>query len=348
MRGYPAMRKSTMLVVIGMTVLLSVGSALTAPRALAESPLPIKIGYQTVADWLLFVARDQKLFEKVGLAPTYVKFIAGAPMILAAGSGSIDVASTGSVPFLIGLSRGVDWVMIGINPEGAYSEGLVARKDSGINTPADLRGKRIGVFKGSTAHYGVTMTLRQHGIRLDQVTLVHMPPAEQLAALVTKDIDAAMVWEPWMQRMVHEADGRIIATEGEIGIYTHVGGYCVRRDWLRDNRDTAVRFLLALLMAHEVVEKDPRVAVRVMAQEMEIKEVWAEAIYQDAPPPRIYEWANPRYAYSLVKTSPLHRRLGYLGQFLFDEKLISKELDISDALDASVIIEALKTRKMGQ
>ena len=32
-----------------------------------------------------------------------------------------------------GLSQGVDWVMIGINPDGAYSEGLVARKDSGID-----------------------------------------------------------------------------------------------------------------------------------------------------------------------------------------------------------------------
>ena len=116
------MRKSTVLVVIGMTVLLSVGSALTAPRALAESPLPIKIGYQTGADWLLFVAKDQKLFEKAGLAPTYVKFVAGAPMIEAVRSGSIDVATLGSVPFLIGLSQGVDWVMIGINPEGARSE----------------------------------------------------------------------------------------------------------------------------------------------------------------------------------------------------------------------------------
>ena len=103
------MRKSTVLVVIGMTVLLSVGSALTAPRALAQNPLPIRIGYQDIADWLLLVARDQKLFERAGLAPTYVKFVAGAPMIEAARSGSIDVASLGSVPFLIGLSQGVDW-----------------------------------------------------------------------------------------------------------------------------------------------------------------------------------------------------------------------------------------------
>ena len=334
--------------VIGIMLLLLAGSAFTPPRALAESPLPIKIGYQTVADWLLFVARDQKLLEKSGLAPTYVKFVAGEPMIEAARTGSIDVASVGSVPFLIGLSQGLDWVMIGINPEGAYSEGLVVGKDSGINTLADLVGKNVGVFNGSTAHYGLAMTLRQHGIRRDHVTSLHMSPAEQLAALASKKIDAAMVWEPWMQRMVHEANGRILETEGDLGIYTNVVGYNVRRDWLRDNRETAVRFLKALLMAHDVVQKDPKAAIRVVAREMDIKDVWAEAIYHDAPPPRISEWANPRYPYSLVKASPLHRRLGYLAQFLFEVKYISNELDISDALDASVIAEALKTRKPGQ
>ena len=38
------MRRSTVLVVIGMTIVLSMGSGLAAPQALAETPLPLKIG----------------------------------------------------------------------------------------------------------------------------------------------------------------------------------------------------------------------------------------------------------------------------------------------------------------
>ena len=342
------MRRSTVRVVIGMTLVLSVGSAFTAPRALAENPLPIKIGYQATADWLLFTARELKLFEKVGLAPTYVKFVAGAPMIAAAENKSIDVSTAASVPFLLGLSQGVDWVMIGIHEEGAYGESIVARKDSGIDVLADLKGKRIGYFKGSTAHYGVMMTLRQSGIRLDQVKLLHMEPAEQVAAMAKKDIDAAMVWEPWIQRMVREANAKIIATEGDLGIYTAVRGYNARRDWLRDNRETAARFLRALLMAYDALQKDRRIAITTGAQEMGISEAWAEAIYRDVPPPNMYLWADPRYRYSLVKASAWHRRLGYLATFLFEENIIPKPVDVSEALDASVITEALRTWKPGQ
>lgn len=341
------MRRITVLMIIGMTAVLFAGGASTAPNALAQGRLPITIGYQEKPDWLLFVARDLKLFEKAGLAPTFVKFVAGPPMIAAMQNGSIDLASVGSVAFVIGLSQGIDWVMIGINPEGAYSQGLVARKDSSIKTPADLTGKRVGLFKEATAQFGLMMIMRQHGIHPNQVTLLDMPPEEQLVALQTGKIDAAMTWEPWMQRMVHEANARIVTTEGNVGVYTNVDGYSVRRQWLRDNRETALRFLRALLMANDVVNKDPNIAVRLWAAEMGIKEAWAEAIYDDVPPPLIFEWTNPRYTYSLVKGSPLFRRLGFIATFLYDEKLISQPVDVNDAMDVSVITDVLKTRKSG-
>lgn len=341
------MRRITVLMVVGMTVLSFAGGALTAPRALAQGRLPITIGYQEKPDWLLFVARDLKLFEKAGLAPTFVKFVGGPPMIAAMQNRSIDLASIGSEAFLIGLSQGVDWVMIGINPEGAYSQGLVTRKDSSIKTPSDLAGKRVGLFKQTTAQFGLMMILRQHGIHPNQVTLLDMPPEEQLIALENKKIDAAMTWEPWMQRMIHEANARIVTTEGNVGVYTNVDGYSIRRQWLQENRATALRFLRALLMANDVVQKDPTIAVHIWARELGIKEAWAAAIYEDVPPPLIYEWTNPRYTYSLVKGAPLYRRLGFLATFLFDEKLISQPVDVDNIMDVSVIAEVLKTRKSG-
>jgi ABC-type nitrate/sulfonate/bicarbonate transport system substrate-binding protein len=189
------------------------------------------------------------------------------------------------------------------------------------------------------------MTLRQLGIRREQVTLHDMAPAAQLTALKNKEIDAAMVWEPWLHRMVSEVNTKVIAKEGDLGIYTMMDGYSVRRSWLRDNREIAVRFLRAILMAYDIVQKDPMVAVRAYVQEVGITEAWAKEMYQDVPPPNIYWWADHGYRYSLVEDAGFHRRLRYLAAFLLDEKVIDREADVNNALDASVITEALKMRK---
>jgi ABC-type nitrate/sulfonate/bicarbonate transport system substrate-binding protein len=62
------MRRSWVLAVVAATLVVSVGSVIAAP-ATAPDPLPITIGYQATADWLLLV-KELKLFEKNGLAPT--------------------------------------------------------------------------------------------------------------------------------------------------------------------------------------------------------------------------------------------------------------------------------------
>jgi aliphatic sulfonates family ABC transporter substrate-binding protein len=344
------MRSGTVLVVIGVMSVLSVGPGSTTPHVLADTPLPLRIGYQSTSadDWLLFAARDLKLFEKVGLAPEYTPFEAGPTIIAAAMNKSIDVAIVKAAPFLEGLSQGVDWVMIGIYSEGAYSEGLLTRKDSGIDTPSDLKGKRIGYYRGSSAHYGLRMILRQYGIARDQVNLLHMAPAEQATALANGEIDAAMVWEPWIQKMIHEANARIIATEGDVGIYTNVASISVRQEWLRDNREKAVRFVEGLIMAYDALQKDNGVAVRAVAEGMGIKKEWVEQIYRDAPPAHVHLWADRQYPYSIVKGSAFHRRLRYVAKFMFDEKMIPKEVELGDVLDASVAIEAFRNSKQGQ
>jgi ABC-type nitrate/sulfonate/bicarbonate transport system substrate-binding protein len=127
-----------------------------------------------------------------------------------------------------------------------------------------------------------------------------------------------------------------------------VGVYAARRDWLRDNRETAVRFLRALLMAYDVLQKDPSIGVSTLAKETGLKQAWVKEMYQDAPPPNIYWWTDRGYRYFLVEDSGYHRRLGYLATFLFEEKVIPKTVDVSDAMDVSVVTEALRTVKTGQ
>lgn len=96
------------------------------------------------------------------------------------------------------------------------------------------------------------------------------------------------------------------------------------------------------------MQKDPDIGINALAKDMGIKTAWAKKIYQDGPPPNIYWWTDQGYRYSLVEGSGFNRRLGNLAKFLLDEKFIAHEVDVSNALDVSVITEVLKTWKPGQ
>jgi aliphatic sulfonates family ABC transporter substrate-binding protein len=327
---------------IALGVVVAVVAALpTAPARAADAPLPVSIAFQADLAWLQFGARELGLFEKNGLAPKFVKFLAGAPMIAAAQGGSIDIASPGIVPFLTGVGQGVDWVAVGLDAAGASSEALMARKDAGINTIADLKGKKIGYFRASTAHYALVTMLRKQHIDLTQVQLLHMAPAQQFAAMSNRDIDATEVWEPWMQKMIHQANSRILTTEKDQGIYTAAAVLAVRRDWLASHRETVRRVLTALVAAQDALDKDRAPALKLVSQEMGIPGEWALVSY-NADPPEIRRWLDPAYPYSIGPDGLLRKNLDEVARFLYEEKVIAKPIDTRNLIDTSILEEVLK------
>jgi taurine transport system substrate-binding protein len=329
------------LVVFGVVLVAALLAPRGGPSHAADAPLPIAIAYQADLGWLQFAARELGLFEKVGLAPKYVKFLAGAPMIAAAQGGSIDVAAPGIIPFITGVGQGVDWVAVGIDAAGASSEGFMVRKDAGINTIADLKGKKIGYFRASTAHYGLVTGLRKNGIEPSQVQLLHMAPAQQFAAMSNKDIDAAEVWEPWMQKMVHQANSKVLATEKDLGIYTAAAVLAVRREWLASHRETVRRFLAALVLAQDALDKDRSPALKVVAREMGIPGEWALVSY-NADPPEIRRWLDPAYPYSIGPDGLLRKNLDEVARFLYEEKVITKPVETKNLIDTSILEGVLK------
>ena len=76
------------------------------------------------------------------------------------------------------------------------NEALVARNGSGVNTIAELKGKRVGTPFASTAHYSLLAALAQNNLSANDVQLVDLQPQAILAAWERGDIDAAYTWLP--------------------------------------------------------------------------------------------------------------------------------------------------------
>ncbi|PWF32621.1 aliphatic sulfonates ABC transporter substrate-binding protein, partial [Yersinia pestis] len=72
---------------------------------------------------------------------------------------------------------------------------VVVPKDSAIQNIQQLKGKRIAVQKGSSAHELLAKTLEKAGLSWSEIQAVWLPPADARAAFDKKAIDAWTIWD---------------------------------------------------------------------------------------------------------------------------------------------------------
>lgn len=173
--------------------------ALSAGGALADKIVIGHFGNPTPMQ----VARAEGLFEKAtGWDIEWRKFASGAEIIAAMASGDVKISENGSSPMTIAMSQGVDMQMFMLAIVIGKAESLIARDGSGISKVADLKGKRVAVPIGSTAHFSLMGALQHEKVPVSEVKIMGMPPDQIAAAWEQGAIDAAFVWEPAQSRIL--------------------------------------------------------------------------------------------------------------------------------------------------
>jgi taurine transport system substrate-binding protein len=186
-------------------------------------------------------------FEKAtGYKISWRKFDAGTDIIAAMASGSLKISELGSSPLSIGASQGVDYELFGISNVIGSAEALVARNGSGINSVADLKGKKVAVPLGSTAHFSLLGAMRHAKVDQASVTVLGMKPDQITAAWSQKQIDAAFIWDPALSRI--KADGKVVTHAGEIAKqgFPTFDGWVVEPKWAKANEAFMVAFIKVL------------------------------------------------------------------------------------------------------
>ncbi|WP_142978114.1 ABC transporter substrate-binding protein, partial [Klebsiella pneumoniae] len=75
---------------------------------------------------------------------------------------------------------------------------IVVAENSAIKSVADLKGKRVGLNKGSDVNYLLVAALEKAGLSYKDITPVYLPPADARAAFQRGAIDAWVIWDPFL------------------------------------------------------------------------------------------------------------------------------------------------------
>jgi sulfonate transport system substrate-binding protein len=200
---------------------LSLGSAafgMLSREVRAQADIKeIRIGYQK--NGVLVIARQQATLEKhfssQGIDVKWIEFSSGPPMLEAMNVGSVDYGAVGDSPPIFAQSAGAAIVYAAGQPI-TNGQGILVPNHSPIRTIADLKGKRVGFTKGSSAHNVIVQTLEKAGLNYADITPVYLTPPDAGPAFANGSIDAWSIWDPYFAIGETKQNGRILVNASEI------------------------------------------------------------------------------------------------------------------------------------
>jgi NitT/TauT family transport system substrate-binding protein len=156
--------------------------------------------------------------------------------------------------FLQAVDGGLDLVVVaggGVTSQSVTGFGLVARAGSGIKSPQDCVGKKIGVpGLGAFLHVTFRAWLKQNGVDYRRVNFIEAPFPQHGDLLRGGSLDAVVTADPFMSRITDSGAGYVASfystflPEGNPTIV-----FAAKRDWAQANAAAARGFREAVVEA---------------------------------------------------------------------------------------------------
>lgn len=211
---------------LGLLGLGLAGSVACAPRA-AHEPGRLYLGFfPNVTHAVALSAYSRQSFaralaESTATTIEWKAFASGPQAVEAIFAGAIDACYLGPGPATIGYVRSHGEALVILAGAASGGAGLVVRRDANIHRPEDLQGHTLATPQlGNTQDVALRRWLDQRGLRtIDRggdISVLPLANSQILALMKRGRLDGAWVPEPWVTRLLREADGELLLDERDL------------------------------------------------------------------------------------------------------------------------------------
>ena len=202
-------------------LLLLAACGTTTPKAAEPAPVSadelasvtLTVGDQKGGSKSLLTAAG--LLDDLPYEIEWATFTSGPPLLEAVSAGGVHVGRVGNTPPIFAAAAKAKIAVVAGSKGNVTSDAILVPADSPLKTVKDLRGKTIGVAKGSSAHGQVLYNLRANGLSTKDVKLSFLQPADAYGAFNQRQIDAWAVWDPYTSQARIESEARVLVDGSE-------------------------------------------------------------------------------------------------------------------------------------
>ncbi|MDQ2070503.1 ABC transporter substrate-binding protein [Natronospira bacteriovora] len=242
-----------------------------------------------LGDLPTLIAHEKGFFRAQGLELDVEFGVSGKDNLARLRAGELDFALMALTPLVLDVlnqSPTDDANAPLILANVSHSLGLnyvVARPDSGIESPADLPGRPFGVMPGTNAEFLLSRFARYHGIRIDEKDIRPMPTPEVHDALLEGSLEAGVLWEPWASQLESRL-GEALVRFPVRQVYTARWVLVARRGVMDADPEAAEGLLRAYLNTVNFIERNQDEAIAIYARHAElspdlVRRQWDGLIY---------------------------------------------------------------------
>lgn len=185
-------------------------AGLLQPALAAEKVRVSLFSWPGYAFW--YIAKEKNLVPEVDLdiqiiEDPYQSFSAMA-------AGQLDVTSSTVEYGPIAAEKGVPVKFVTYtNPSIGTDKIILA---PGIATPADLKGKKVAVLEGGLTQIYMGIWLEKNGVKFNEVTYVNVIMDDAVGAMVSGQVAAGELWEPFGSKVLENLKGsRVVTSSAE-------------------------------------------------------------------------------------------------------------------------------------
>ena len=206
-------RALQLLGVTALTWSLAARYAQAQPAPAVQGPEQLRVGYQKAAINLVILKQHGVLEKRFpGTRVSWLEFPAGPQLLEALSVGSLEFGLTGDSPPVFAQAAGKDLLYVGSEPPKPDASAVLVPADSAVRTLADLKGRRVALQKGSSAHYLLVRAVERGGLKWSDIQPIYLAPADARAAFERKSVDAWAIWDPYYAAAELSVQPRVLAT----------------------------------------------------------------------------------------------------------------------------------------
>ncbi|MEU5876239.1 aliphatic sulfonate ABC transporter substrate-binding protein [Spirillospora sp. NPDC047279] len=274
----------------------------------------LRVGYQRFGGLSLVKAK--------GAAPkaTWSLFESGPALTEALKAGAIDIGQVGEAPPIFAAAGGTKFKIIATSAPVPKGEAVLVKEKSGFTSFKDLKGKKVALNKGSNVNWLLVKLLEANGMKISDIEVRYLKPAEARPAFDNDQVDAWIIWDPYFA-LAEKPGVKVLADAS--GLAHNREYLLVSPDALKEKPDLIREYLKVYREVTDWGIANPDDRVTLLAPELKIPE----------------DVARRALARSAQPLAPVDATIGgeiqQIADGFTDLELIPRKVDVKSLIDPS-------------